>query len=342
MEIVKNREKFPTISTRKKKRILRVKNSSLHRQFHQLQLDAMAGKFSNPNPKYAHLLPLNGSWKQDIARWIAEDIPSFDYGGYVVGDLQNSATLWCKSDGVVSGVPFANEVYSQFGLEVEWFVEEGAYLTPTKTGKVKVATVKGPVKDILAAERLSLNILARASGIATQSYITIKKAREVGYSGIIAGTRKTTPGLRLIEKYSMLIGGCDAHRYDLSSMIMLKDNHIWSTGSIKGAVESAKKVIGFSTKIEVEVQSEAEADEAIEAGADIIMLDNFTGSDLQIAAQSIKSRWTGKDKKFYLECSGGLTLENLDQYLCNDIDIYSTSSIHQGCSIVDFSLKIDH
>ncbi|KAH3687873.1 hypothetical protein WICPIJ_001166 [Wickerhamomyces pijperi] len=294
---------------------------------------------TNPNPAFAHLLPINGQWKQDVTNWLTEDTPSFDYGGYVVGDVPQTATLYCKSSGVVSGVPFAQEVFNQCQVQVEWLVKEGEYLSPES--KIAVAKVKGPVRNILLAERVALNLLARSSGIATQSYKTITLARESGFKGIIAGTRKTTPGLRRVEKYSMLVGGCDQHRYDLSSMVMLKDNHIWSTGSITQAVANTRKVCGFSVKIEVECQSEAEADEAIEAGADVIMLDNFTGEGLKIAALSLKQRWSGK-KQFLLECSGGLTLDNLSTFLTNEIDIYSTSSIHQGTGYVDFSLKIDH
>lgn len=294
---------------------------------------------SNPNPKFAHLLPLNGQWKTDITNWLTEDTASFDYGGFVVGDVPKTATLFCKSSGVVSGIPFAQEVFDQCQLQVEWLVEEGTLLEPR--GKIAVAKVSGPARNILLAERVALNILARSSGIATQSYKTIKLAKESGFQGIIAGTRKTTPGFRRLEKYSMLVGGCDQHRYDLSSMVMLKDNHIWSTGSITSAVTNARKACGFSVKIEVECQSEEEANEAIEAGADVIMLDNFTGDDLKIAAQSIKSRWAG-EKSFLLECSGGLTLENIGTYLTNEIDVYSTSSIHQGTGYVDYSLKIDH
>ncbi|KAH3671816.1 hypothetical protein WICMUC_004534 [Wickerhamomyces mucosus] len=294
---------------------------------------------TNPNPKFSHLLPVNGQWKKDITNWLTEDTPSFDYGGYVVGDLLQTATLWCKSEGVISGVPFAQEVFNQCQLQVEWLVEEGDYLKPeTKTA---VAKVKGPVRNILLAERVALNLLARASGIASASYKIISLAKESGYKGLIAGTRKTTPGLRKLEKYSMIVGGCDQHRYDLSSMVMLKDNHIWSTGSITSAVENTRKVCGFSVKIEVECQSEREADEAIAAGADVIMLDNFKGEDLKIAAQSIKQKWLNK-KSFLLECSGGLTLANIGTYLSNEIDIYSTSAIHQGVGYVDFSLKIDH
>ncbi|QPG76992.1 nicotinate-nucleotide diphosphorylase (carboxylating) [Brettanomyces nanus] len=298
--------------------------------------------FKNPYPKFEHLLPESAGWKQQITYWLQEDMPAFDYGGYVVGDNIQSATLYCKSDGVLAGVPFAKEVYKQCGLVVEWLIEEGTHLKPSEVtgGKIKVALISGAVKNILQAERLSLNIISRCSGIATRSYLTIKLARDSGYNGIIAGTRKTTPGLRLLEKYSMLVGGIDTHRYDLSSMIMLKDNHIWATGSITKAVESAKRVAGFSSKIEVEVQNEDEAIEAIEAGADIIMLDNFDYGELQTSAKRLKAQWSGK-KQFMLECSGGLTLQNISHFLCDDIDIYSTSSVHQGCGIIDFSLKID-
>jgi nicotinate-nucleotide pyrophosphorylase (carboxylating) len=289
-------------------------------------------------PQYAHLLPVNGQWKQDVTKWLSEDVPSFDFGGYVVGDTPETATLWCKQEGVVAGIPFAQEVFAQCQLEVEWMASEGTYLKPE--GKLAVAKVKGPARNILLAERTALNLLARGSGIATQSYKTITLARESGYQGTIAGTRKTTPGLRRLEKYCMLVGGCDQHRYDLSSMVMLKDNHIWSTGSITSAVQNARDACGFSVKIEVECQSEEEANEAITAGADVIMLDNFTGDELKVAAANIKAKWAGS-RSFLLECSGGLTLNNIKTYLSNEIDIYSTSSIHQGVGYVDFSLKID-
>lgn len=294
---------------------------------------------------YANLLPVSGSWKKQITDFLSEDVPSFDYGAFVVGNKQETASLYMKQTGVISGVPFAEEVFKQCELKVDWHYKEGQYidadhLTKHK-GKIVVATVSGPANKILLSERTALNLLARSSGIATQSYITKKLADESGYTGLIAGTRKTTPGLRQLEKYSMLVGGVDPHRYDLSSMVMLKDNHITSTGSITEAVKSARSVCGFAVKVEVEVSTESDAKEAIDAGADVIMLDNFGGAELQKVAQSLKNHYKGSNKSFLLECSGGLTLNNLSTYLCNDIDIYSTSSIHQGCSIVDFSLKID-
>lgn len=298
----------------------------------------------NYKMSYANLLPASGNWKQQITEYLREDVPSFDYGAYVVGDKPETAKLYMKQKGVICGVPFAAEVFKQCQLQVEWHFKEGEIISEQKLaenlGKVVVATVKGSANNILLAERTALNLMARASGIATQSHTTKRLADESGYTGIIAGTRKTTPGLRQLEKYSMLVGGIDTHRYDLSSMVMLKDNHVTSTGNITEAVKKAKAVCGFAIKIEVEVSTEKDAREAIDAGADVIMLDNFEGAELQKVAKSLKDHYQGSNKAFLLECSGGLTLSNLSTYLCNNVDIYSTSSVHQGTGIVDYSLKI--
>lgn len=306
----------------------------------------------------ADLLPVH--WKSQVTEWFAEDTPSFDYGGFVVGDGDMSATLYAKSKGILAGVPFFNEILAQAGCAVQWYIEEGTEVDPESAGgKLAVAIVTGPVRKLLLGERVALNTLSRCSGVATKSRTMEDLVRQAGYKGILAGTRKTTPGFRLVEKYGMLVGGVDGHRHDLSSMIMLKDNHIWARGSITEAVKAAKSVGGFALKVEVEVDNEKDADEAIEAGADIIMLDNFDGAGLKVAASSIKQRWAGK-RHFLLECSGGLTAENVGTYINNgshlhlplllpiqglipvDIDIISTSSIHQGVPHVDFSLKIDH
>ncbi|PSR87266.1 Quinolinate phosphoribosyl transferase [Coniella lustricola] len=311
------------------------------------------------------LLPAH--WKTQITAWLAEDTPSFDYGGFVVGDVPRTATLYAKSGGILAGIPFFNEVFTQCGCTVEWHnATEGQHIDrrsdsdgtnastdpagsastsasapPAKGFKTKLATVTGPARGILQGERVALNIIARCSGVASMSRGFLVNLRSAGYRGALAGTRKTTPGFRLVEKYGMLVGGADGHRMDLSSMIMLKDNHVWSRGSIKEAVAAAKAVGGFSLKVEVEVQSEAEADEAIEAGADVVMLDNFTGEGVKIAAKSLKQKWAGK-RHFLVEVSGGVTLDNAEQYVNNDIDIISTSAIHQGVPHVDFSLKINH
>lgn len=263
----------------------------------------------------AHLLP--PSWKTQVTAWLDEDTPSCDYAGFVVGEQPRKATLWGKSSGIIAGRPFVDEVFAQCGCTIEWHANEGDRIdTRANGGKMRVATVSGPARGLLLGERIALNILARCSGIATQSRELVDVCRKAGYTGAVAGTRKTTPGFRLVEKYGMLAGGADANRMHLSSMVMLKDNHVWSRGSITEAVAGARSVAGFSLKIEVEVQSEEEADEAIAAGADVVLLDNMTGDGARIASRNLKERWEGK-KHFLLEVSGGLNKENAEEYVCN-------------------------
>jgi nicotinate-nucleotide pyrophosphorylase (carboxylating) len=162
----------------------------------------------------------------------------------VVGSEPRTAILLCKSPGVLAGVPFIDEVFRQLDCTVTWHYREGERLVVPTVGeeeegggqkkgrgnKVRVATVRGPTRKLLLGERVALNTLARCSGVATQSRKMLDLVRQAGYRGVLAGTRKTTPGFRLVEKYGMLVGGIDGHRHDLSSMIMLKDNHIWSKG----------------------------------------------------------------------------------------------------------------
>ncbi|KAG5519750.1 hypothetical protein PMAC_000023 [Pneumocystis sp. 'macacae'] len=263
---------------------------------------------------------LPSSWKRIVESWLKEDVPSLDYGGFVVGEKPETAVLYGKSEGVLAGVPFFEEIFKQLECNVEWCLKEGENISPV----MKIAIVRGPAKNILLGERVSLNIISRCSGIATKS-IFYEYLKKLGYHGVVAGTRKTTPGFRLVEKYGMLVGGVDPHRFDLRS--------------ITKAVEAARLVGGFSLKIEVEVRSEAEADEAILSGADIIMLDNFHNDNMKTVAKNLKQKWKNKPK-FLLECSGGITEENAHEFICNDLDILSISSIHQGVKHVDFSLKI--
>ncbi|KAF2835818.1 nicotinate-nucleotide pyrophosphorylase-like protein [Patellaria atrata CBS 101060] len=282
----------------------------------------------------AHLLPQ--TYKRLISEWLEEDTPSFDYGGFVVGEELAEARLLGKSKGVLAGVPFFDEVFRQLDCTVEWHIPEGMSFDPI----THCATVRGPVRKLLLGERVALNTLARCSGIATKSLTLMTLLRAAGYTSTLAGTRKTTPGFRLVEKYGMLVAGVDAHRHDLSSMTMLKDNHIWSAGSITSAVKAAKAAGGFSVKVEVECQSYEDADEAIAAGADIVMLDNFTGQGVRECAKRLKDKWGRGARGPLVEVSGGLTEDNAREYVCEDVDVVSTSSIHQGVNHVDFSLKI--
>jgi len=280
---------------------------------------------------------LPDGWKLKVAGWLEEDTPSFDYGGYVVGSNPKECILYCKSPGTLAGVPFFDEVFRRCDCKVEWSYAEGTEFNGTKTA---VAKVTGPANKLLLGERPALNMLARASGVATITKKIANVKCSTGWKGVVACTRKTTPGFRIVEKYACLVGGGDTHRMDLSTMIMLKDNHIWALGSITKAVQQARSVGGFSLKIEVECRSEEEADEAINAGADIIMLDNFTGKEIGPASASIKTRHKGKS--FLIEASGGLTVNNCQDYMVPDVDILSFGSITQSVEHVDFSLKVAH
>jgi len=259
--------------------------------------------------------------------------------GFFDGEKEQDAILYCKNVGksVLAGAPYFEQIFKHLECTVTWHFKEGSEIEVSKEkGRVQVATVHGKVRKILVGERTALNLLARSSGIATLS----RKAKTIanqqpGFKGKVAGTRKTTPGFREFEKYALLVGGADQHRYDLSSMIMLKDNHIWSCGNITNAVKKAKSIGGFTIKVEVECRDQKEAEEAINAGADIIMLDNFEPNLLRQVAKNLKSNFP----HIVIESSGGITLENLHSYCSPDVDVISMGCLTQGVPHVDFSLK---
>jgi nicotinate-nucleotide pyrophosphorylase (carboxylating) len=201
--------------------------------------------------QFSHLLP--AGFKSEVAQWIKDDCPATDIGGFVVGEKFETANLYCKSSGVLAGLPFAQAVFEFLNLECEWLYEEGTYIdvNNSEISKVKVAVVSGKCRNILLSERTSLNILSRASGVASAARRAYNIKVTNQWHGFVAGTRKTTPGFRNVEKYALLVGGVSTHRLDLSQMVMLKDNHIWSCGSITNAVQKAKLAAGFSIKIEV-------------------------------------------------------------------------------------------
>ena len=267
-----------------------------------------------------------------VHSWLKEDIPSFDYGGFVVGSKLERAVLLCKSPGVLCGKPFFDAVFEKLGCHVEWLYPEGSQLTPV----CEVAKVSGPANKLLQGERTALNVLTRASGVATHARELAEEAMRLKWTGEVAGTRKTTPGFRMVEKYALLVGGISTHRYDLSQMVMLKDNHIWSPGSVGLAVKKARKAAGFSIKIEVECRSLNEAKEAAEAGAEIVMLDNFDPQALTVASRALKESFP----HLTIEASGGIRKENISQFCLPTVDVISLSATTQGYGPVNFSLKL--
>ncbi|XP_050812794.1 nicotinate-nucleotide pyrophosphorylase [carboxylating] isoform X4 [Gopherus flavomarginatus] len=279
----------------------------------------------------SHLLP-PPRLRQLVRDWLQEDAPAFDPAGCAVGEGPECAVLLCKSPGVLAGCPFFDAIFTELGCTVEWFQPEGAWLEPV----ARVAEVRGKARHLLLGERTALNCLGRCSGVATAAGRACRLAQQASWHGQVAGTRKTTPGFRLAEKYALLVGGASGHRYDLGSLIMLKDNHVWAAGGIAQAIQEAQRVAGFHLKLEVECRSLEEALEAAEAGSDIIMLDNFSPEDLHPAASALKAA----HPRVIVEASGGISEENISQFFGPCIDVLSLGCLTQSSQAVDFSLKI--
>jgi nicotinate-nucleotide pyrophosphorylase (carboxylating) len=314
---------------------------------------SFAPALSTPDaPGLAALLP--PLYRELVRGYLRDDAPAFDVGGFVVGSAEREARLLCKHRGaapcVLAGRPFADVVFEELGLKVDWLFKEGSVLgggedegaaeaVAPAPAPIVVATVKGPANRLLLAERTVLNIMSRASGVASQAFSLSSLARAAGWHGEVVGTRKTTPGFRAVEKYALLVGGCGTHRMDLSAMVMLKDNHVWAVGSVGGAVRTARRACGFSSKIEVEARGLGEALEAAEAGADIVMLDNYATPAALVADAA---RLKALHPHVLVEASGGITRATLPSYFDRSVDVVSLGALTQGYACVDFSLKVSH
>ena len=240
------------------------------------------------------------------------------------------ATLTVKEDGVISGLDIARQVFKTLDSNIKtiFFVKEGAEV---KKGD-KLFEIEGKTKAILKGERLALNIIQRMSGISTQAREYAKLVEEINVK--IVDTRKTTPGLRILEKYAVKVGGCFNHRYNLSDAIMIKDNHINAAGGITKAVEKIKKRISIVTKIEVEVQTIDQLNEALKSKVDIIMLDNMSVAMMKEAVEIASG-------EVLLEASGCITKDNLVEVAKTGVDIISVGALTHSVKTLDISLNID-
>jgi nicotinate-nucleotide pyrophosphorylase (carboxylating) len=231
-----------------------------------------------------------------------EDIGDGDIttNAVIPGEMQTTATMTAKADGVVAGLPVAERVFRKLNPDIEWttYIEDGSFV---KKGDVLVQ-VKGSFRALLTGERLALNFLQRMSGIASETSRYVKAVEE--YKTEILDTRKTVPGLRLLDKYAVKMGGGTNHRIGLYDMVMIKDNHIKVAGGITEAVEAIRPTISDNIKIEVETTNLEEVKEAIAAGADIIMLDNMDNETMKRAVELVNGRAK-------VEASGNMTLERL-------------------------------
>ncbi|MCL5061828.1 MAG: carboxylating nicotinate-nucleotide diphosphorylase [Nitrospirae bacterium] len=268
--------------------------------------------------------------KETIRIAIYEDIGHGDITSLlIVPEYKKAkASIIAKEDLILAGMPFIKEVFNAIdpGVEIQIFFDEGSRV---KKGDI-IAKISGSARSLLAGERISLNILQRISGIATMTNQYVKKVN--GLPVKIADTRKTIPGMRLMEKYGVRIGGGVNHRFGLYDGILIKDNHIKVAGGVKRAIELAKKGHHL-LKIEVEVKNLDELKEALDAGADVIMLDNMSITDMKKAVKIAKG-------KAILEASGNVNLENIRSIAETGVDIISIGALTHSARAVDTSMKI--
>jgi len=239
-----------------------------------------------------------------------------------------------KEAGVAAGIEEASVLIESLGLNFEAYVKDGDAIKP----KQVLMRISGEARTILSAERTILNIVSRMSGIATATRKLVEKIRKAKYKTKVACTRKTAPGLLYFDKKAVLIGGGDSHRLHLDDMILIKDNHIAIAGSVKKAVKKAKEKASFSKKIEVEVAKIGDVLEGAKAGADIIMLDNFSPKQVEEAVKILKK--AGFYGKVLLEASGGITADNILDFASKGIDIVSLGEITHSVKALNISLEI--
>ena len=261
---------------------------------------------------------------------LQEDITSEDVSANAVmpQPQQGMVDLICKQDGIICGLPIFERVFKLLDPQthVEFFVKDG---DAVKKGQ-KMAVLTGDMRVLLSGERVALNYLQRMSGIATYTNSVAKLL--AGTKTKLLDTRKTTPNMRIFEKYAVRVGGGYNHRYNLSDGVLLKDNHIGAAGSVTKAIQMAKDYAPFVRKIEVEVENLDMVKEAVEAGADIIMLDNMSYDEMKEALLII-------DGHAETECSGNVTKENIEKLTGLGVDYISSGALTHSAPILDISLK---
>ena len=270
---------------------------------------------------------------QLIRMALQEDITSEDVSTNAVMPTATKGTvdLIAKEDGVVAGLEIYARVFTILDekTEIDLHCKDG---DEVKKGEL-MATVTGDIRVLLSGERVALNYLQRMSGIATYTRQVAKLLE--GSNVTLLDTRKTTPNCRVFEKYAVRVGGGHNHRYNLSDGVLLKDNHIGAAGSVAKAVKMAKAYAPFVRKIEIEVETLDQVKEAIEAGADIIMLDNMTPEVMKQAVELI-------DGRAQTECSGNITKENIQKICEIGVDFVSSGALTHSAPILDISMKNLH
>lgn len=270
---------------------------------------------------------------QLILEALREDISSEDVttNSVMKEAVKGEVDLICKQDGIIAGLDVFRRVFQLLDekTEAEFYCADG---DEVKKGKL-MGKVTGDIRVLLSGERVALNYLQRMSGIASYTHSVAELLKGSGTK--LLDTRKTTPNMRIFEKYAVRVGGGYNHRYNLSDGVLLKDNHIGAAGSVARAVKLAKEYAPFVRKIEVEAENLDMVKEAVEAGADIIMLDNMSAEEMKEAIRVIGGRAE-------TECSGNVTKENIGRLVSLGVDYISSGALTHSAPILDISLKNLH
>ena len=269
-------------------------------------------------------------WDAVILAALKEDIPWEDVSANAVvpEDARGHADLIAKADGVVAGLPVFCRTFELLDedVQIDLHVQEGELVT----AGTLLAEVTGNLRALLSGERTALNFLQRMSGIATYTRQMAQLLEGTGTT--LLDTRKTTPLLRSLEKYAVSVGGGSNHRFNLSDGVLLKDNHIGAAGGVRKAIGLARAYAPFVRRIEIEVETLEQLDEALDAGADIVMLDNMKGEALEEAVRRARGRAE-------TEISGNVTRENLERYVALGVNYISSGALTHSAPILDVSLK---
>lgn len=273
---------------------------------------------------------------ETLKRYVAEDVRSGDLTTEltVPDDKTALATIYARENAVLAGIEEVVAIAEFSGLSYEILAFEGNWVSPQDP----VMRLRGSARTLLTIERVCLNIIQRMSGIATKTYRMVSSAREVNPSIRVACTRKTTPGFRFFEKRAVIIGGGDPHRYALDDMVLIKNNHIIAAGGVHAAVSAAREAVSFSKKISCEARTLQEVEEAIGAGADIILLDNFKPKDVGGVIEVLEHK--GIRRKVILEVSGGIDEENIREYARHKIDVISSGALTHSYDSANFNMRL--
>jgi len=271
-----------------------------------------------------------------LKAFLKEDIRSGDITSNSMEELDGGATgtITSKGKSILAGLAEVEAIADFSGLSYEILAFEGNWVDVGEP----VIRLKGPAKTLLAIERVCLNIIQRMSGIATMTYHMVKAARKENQNIRVAATRKTTPGIRFFEKRAVQIGGGDPHRYALDDMVLIKNNHINVVGGVADAVRMAKEAVSFSKKVSCEARSIDEGMDAIRAGADIILLDNFNPKTIEKFVSILNEQ--GLRDKVLLETSGGIDESNISEYAATGVDIISSGALTHSYKAADYHMTI--